>query len=128
MYREPARHFLDYPDCMREFEGLPANNLDLSLTIALPMMWLWREDLGPTEPIHLLHDASNEVSKQLRWRDYLTTRECEAFRLASGSIQFPIGIDRTEFVTSEDWAGIQLTDVIAGAFNKACQWNWAQRP
>jgi hypothetical protein len=125
---EPAKVYLGSPSTEEEIAGIPANALDLSLTFALPIMSLWREDVGPEEPILLYHDQSSAMARQSDWWEFLTGAGREQYRAAAGTIGFPIGLVNTEFVNSKDWAGVQLTDVIAGAFNRACLWEALQKP
>jgi Protein of unknown function (DUF3800) len=124
----PAKDYLNSAEAVEGLHAMPADSLDLSLAIALPLMSLWRTDLGAAEPIHLYHDRSSAMARQSLWWTYLTAPDREEYRAASGSIAFPIGIDQTEFVDSRDWAGVQLADVIAGAFNRACHWMTLQQP
>lgn len=124
---QPAKIYLSHPGVMDVIAAMPANSLDLSLTVALPMMSLWREDCGSNEPIHLLHDQSSAMGRQSAFWAYLTAVDREAYGDVGASLRFPIALDQTEFVESQKWAGIQLTDVLAGGFRRAFEWALNQK-
>lgn len=100
------------------------NSLDLSFSIALSLMGLWRGYLGNQIPIRLIHDQSSNMAKQSQWWDFLNHPDRPEFvEITSQRIVFPAGIDETLFVRDEDWAGIQLADVAAGAVHRASSWS-----
>jgi hypothetical protein len=119
----PAKIYLSHAGAAAEVAAMPADNLDLSLAVALPVMSLWREDAGSQEPIHLYHDRSSAMGRQSAWWAYLTAGDREAYGAVGSSIRFPIALDRTDFVDSHNWAGIQLSDVLAGGFRRAFEWS-----
>lgn len=124
----PVYDYLGDPDAIEDISTLPSDSLDLSLSIALPLLSLWRQDTVPTERIRLYHDQSSVMSNQSAWWTFLTAPDRTPYGTFTDTVTFPIGLDTTEFVRSEDWAGVQLVDVIAGAFTRACRWLIRQRP
>ena len=105
------------------FGTIPADALDLALTMSLNVMGSWRADLSG--PIELVHDASTNMSDQRHIWDALMNPNLPRARLGYDDhrrIEFPIAVKRTLFEPSEKWAGLQLADVTAGAFARFTRW------
>lgn len=104
---------------------IPSRALDLSLTTALPLMIEWRRECGEAEPVELIHDRSSNMSKQANVWQFLTSNDRKPYD--DGRARYPVSLDSTAFEDSKAWAGLQLTDVLAGAITSALQWAIAGR-
>jgi hypothetical protein len=93
---------------------LGKENLDLCLTLAKKVMESWGRKLGKN--IVLYHDVANNMAKQADQWEVFVSPDVEAKLVGYDrrTEQYPIGVMKTEFVPSEDWAGIQLADVLVG--------------
>lgn len=93
---------------------LGKENLEVCLSLAKSMMASWGH--GGGKPITLYHDATTNMASQSQQWDVFVSPDVEE-RLVGydrRTIQYPIGVSKTEFVTSENWAGIQLADILVG--------------
>ena len=101
----------------RLLKRLPPGALDLALTGTLRVMQTWRESVGPDENLHLVHDQSSNMARQLEQWEFLVSANRDPFRARSpaGEISYPVDVSNTELVSSKKSIGVQLADVIAGA-------------
>lgn len=93
---------------------LGKENLEVCLSLAKSMMASWGRGSG--KPITLYHDATTNMASQAHQWDVFVSPDVEE-RLVGydrRTIQYPIGVSRTKFVASENWAGIQLADILVG--------------
>lgn len=98
--------------------------LDITLSDAAYLMGLWRFE-HRDEPLHLIHDeTSNMVSQSHVWEFFMSNERTPFERQYPNGMKtfFPIAAERTEFASSLEWAGLQLADVIAGAFADGGRW------
>jgi hypothetical protein len=111
--------FLDAPirsAAEDHFERVPSDATDLALGAAVQLMGWWRTET--TDEIHVVHDATANMSRRKDIWDALTDRELAPYRQPWGSgmvVTYPIAIASTTFDASEGHDGLQLTDVLAGA-------------
>jgi len=93
---------------------LGKENLDVCLSLAKAMMASWGH--GADKSITLYHDATTNMAKQGdQWEVFVSPDvEEKLVGYDRRTIQYPIGVSKTEFVASEDWAGIQLADILVG--------------
>ena len=103
---------------------LPPRALDLSFTVALSAIYVWRQ-AGFTD-IDVVHDESTNMSRQKALWDCILSPEAPASRIgygaAEGQTQFPIGVRSTTFERSSKSAALQLADVLAGAVARWSRW------
>lgn len=120
----PVFEFVRRYDAGSFFEPAHKNALDLSFGCAQAVMSVWRGELDRGVPICLIHDQSSNMAKQSGWWEFLNHPDRpEYVEVTSHRIVFPAGIDETRFEKDEDWAGIQLADVAAGAVHRASSWS-----
>jgi hypothetical protein len=105
----------------------PENSLDIAFTHAMVMMAAWRQELSGQ--ISLIHDASTNMSKQKFIWEALMSPDLAPAEVGYDRRKwtFPIGVSKTTFEKSENWAGLQLTDVLAGAFCRAAKWAYVSQ-
>ena len=104
------------------FETIPENTLDLALTMTLSLMAEWRLEIAGR--IHLLHDMSSNMSRQKEvWDALMDPNLPPAFvGYDRRKMKFPVSVERTIFEHSQNWAGLQLSDVLAGAIDRYSKW------
>jgi len=98
--------------------GGPAG-LDIIFTTALNLMSRWRTQLG--QDFYVVHDYSSPmVAEQALW-EALPSVDVppESIGFVPKSMQFPIGVLSTTFGNSQEFIGLQLADVLAGAVAKS---------
>lgn len=106
------------------FAGRDGDHFELALTCGAFLMGAWRRDFREAH-IDLVHDqSSNMVGLRHVW-EFFMSKDRTAFERDQGrgrNTVFPIGVERTEFAPSESWAGLQLADVVAGAYADGARW------
>jgi hypothetical protein len=107
------------PLLLGEFEP---GSLDLALSAALTLMGGWRATTDDT--IDLIHDASKNMAGRADIWQKLTdvTLEPQEVGWDRRRIKLPVGLASTRFERSENYAGLQLADVISGAFAYLAKW------
>jgi hypothetical protein len=119
----PAVLLLRDPEFPTYLAVLPDRMFDLSFTCGLVLLSGWRHDLGASEPVHLVHDTSSVMAKESTWWEYLTADDRSSFSgYGAVPLVFPVSIDSTEFGREEQFVGLQLVDVVAGAITRAFTW------
>jgi hypothetical protein len=101
-----------HPD---DAERLSLDKLEIALSLTLSVIAGW-SDLHPD--MTLIHDASSNMSRQKDIWDALVSPQVPADVVGwdRRTMRFPIGVHETQFERSEDWAGLQLADIICGSF------------
>jgi len=109
------------------FDTLPANALDVAATMALLIMENWRK--VTRDSIILIHDASSNMAKQKHIWDAITSPDVPKATVGwdRRKMSFPISLDETILESSEKWAGLQLADIIAGAFTRCANWYFGKQ-
>jgi hypothetical protein len=99
--------------------SLDSSNLEFAFSVALALMDSWRNRLG--SGITLIHDESSAMSRQKSFWDALMspTAPAELVGYDHRTIQFPIGINETQFIASEESSSIQIADILAGSLAQA---------
>jgi hypothetical protein len=100
--------------------------LDLGLTAILALMHEWRQELGSiSNEITLIYDKSSAMAKFLPiWNTLAaSTNPEETVTFANHTLKFPIEVKETIPGISDEWAGLQLADIIAGAANRWAKWH-----
>lgn len=94
---------------------LPSDSLDVSLTLSLSLMANWRATT--TEDIHVIHDRSTNMARQKKFWDALTDPDARPAVIGHGSrkVVYPIAVKETKFEPASKWAGLQISDLLAGA-------------
>ncbi len=110
--------FIKYAHLRLGFEfirDLPRNMLDVGLSYALNLMALWRTDT--TEELYLIHDRSSAMSKQSAIWNALVDPNVppKVVGYDRRKMTYPIAVHDTRFEDSENYVGLQLADVLAGA-------------
>jgi hypothetical protein len=80
-------------------------------------MGRWRYE-HRDESIVLIHDRSSNMASLEHVWDFFMAKDRRPFEREWGdrSTVYPIAVERTLFEDSENWAGLQLADVVAGAY------------
>jgi hypothetical protein len=103
-------------------DRIPPHALDLSFTFGMLMMSQWRDTTK--DEIVLIHDKTSNMSKQiLEWQAVMS---CEIDEQTIGwykrKLNLPINIKETKFVSSKDWIGLQIADILAGVTTHFANW------
>ena len=106
----------------RLLDMIPDDTLDLGFTFALTIMAKWRA--GTTDAIRIIHDVSATMSKQRHIWDALMDPNLRPVEVGYDrrKMVYPISVERTDFQPSEEWAGLQLADILAGAIARQARW------
>lgn len=98
---------------------LSKEDLLVSFSIALRLISRWSEKHGSA--FEVIHDESSVMLKSLTNWDRITSSSVPKSTVGRDrrTWEFPIGVTKTTFARDEDWVGLQVADVIAGAFAKA---------
>lgn len=93
---------------------LSSSNLEFAFSLTVGVMHRWKSRLGAG--ITLVHDATAAMSRHKRYWDALMSAKApeDIIGYDRRTMEFPIGISETRFERSEDYAGLQLADVLAG--------------
>jgi Protein of unknown function (DUF3800) len=104
--------------------------LDFGPTAITALMHEWRQEIGSiSNEITLIYDKSSAMIKFLPIWNALaaSTNPEETVTFANHTLKFPLGVKETKLELSENWAGLQLADIIAGAANRWAKWHVNQR-
>jgi hypothetical protein len=98
------------------------DHLDIAVSLTLVLMSSWRQTLD--DDIVLIHDNSSAMSKERKIWDVIVDPNLPAIEVGYDrrKIQFPIRVIRTCPEDSKKWAGLQLVDILAGAFTRCARW------
>lgn len=98
---------------------LPDGALDLAMTNAMQVMATWRSRIK--DKITVIHDSSSNMSKQKNIWDAIMDKSMASKTIGYDyrKMTFPIAIEETKFDKSENFVGLQLADVVAGAAARA---------
>jgi hypothetical protein len=111
------------------YAALPANALELSLSLSLQCLYSWRRS-GIAEMV-VIYDESSYMARQKDVWDAILSPVAPPALNGRGSfaeaVQFPIGVKETRFQKSGASVGIQLADVLAGAICLWAKWLIAGR-
>ncbi len=97
---------------------LDARNLEFAFSLTVCLMHAWKQRLGTS--VTVIHDQTSAMARQRRYWDALMSHEAPADIIGYDrrTMEFPIGISETHFVPSEQFAGIQLADILAGVISE----------
>ncbi|MFB2897175.1 DUF3800 domain-containing protein [Aerosakkonemataceae cyanobacterium BLCC-F50] len=116
-------------NCFRESHSLfgyellnTSQHLDIAVTCTFTLMSLWRQDLN--DDILLIHDNSSAMAKERKIWDVIVDPNLPSDEVGYDRrrIQFPIRVVKTCPEDSKKWAGLQLVDILAGAFMRSVMW------
>ena len=109
-------------------DTFPDNPLDIVYTMTLMHMGRWRADVSSL--MELIHDQSSNMKRQKNIWDAMVNDDMPPaeFRNGSTTVKFPIALNSTRFEDSKQWAGLQLTDVFAGAVARVARWMTLGKP
>jgi hypothetical protein len=99
-----------------------ADHLDISVSLTIALMSLWRKDVK--DDLFLIHDRSSAMSKQKKIWDAIVDSQLVPVEIGYDrrKMQFPIRVVKTSSGDSKQWAGLQLVDILAGAFTTSARW------
>jgi hypothetical protein len=106
------------------FAARDGEDFEIAFTCGSFLMGAWRRDF-PEARIELVHDQSSNMAGLQHVWEFFMSKDRTAFRRDHGrgrSTVFPIGVERTDLAPSESWAGLQLADVVAGAYADGARW------
>jgi hypothetical protein len=103
-------------------DSLPKKALDVSLTAGLNMMAEWRKEID--DDIVLIHDQSSNMADQKElWEKFMDPGVPEiTIGYDRRTMKLPIAVKDTRFEPSENWAGLQLSDIVVGAAVRVLEW------
>ncbi len=106
----------------RLIDLIPPNALDLSFTFGLTMMAKWRDKIQ--SDIVLIHDQTSNMTKQIvEWKALMSSKiEEQTLGWDRRTLNLPINIKETIFDSSENWTGLQIADILAGASAHSAKW------
>lgn len=98
------------------------DHLDIAFSCTLSLMSSWRQDIE--DDIVLVHDASSAMAKERQIWDILVDSHVEPVEVGYDrrKVQFPIRVVETRSEDSKKWSGLQLVDILAGAFTQCAKW------
>ena len=98
------------------------SSLDIATSCTLSLMSYWQHDLS--EDLILIHDNSSAMAKDRRIWDVLVDHSLHPIEVGYDrrKTQFPIRVVETHPEDSKNWAGLQLADILAGAFSRSVKW------
>ena len=101
---------------------VPRDSLDIAFSNAFALVAIWSEDIPGS--ITLIHDKSSNMAKRKDiWNRILHPDIPPALvGYDRRTMRFPIRVKRTVFENSENWAGLQLVDILAGAMSRWMTW------
>lgn len=72
----------------------------------------------------LIHDQSSNMARLDHiWSFYMAKDRLPYERdWGNRTVIYPIGVEETTFAGSSEWAGLQLADLVAGAFADGARW------
>lgn len=98
------------------------DHLDIAVSLTLLLMSLWQQDLN--DGIVLVHDDSSAMARERKIWDAIVDPNLPSIEVGYDrrKTQFPIGVIKTCPEDSRSWAGLQLADILAGAFTRCARW------
>ncbi len=98
------------------------SSLDIATSCTLSLMTSWQDYLN--EDLTLIHDNSSAMAKDRKIWDILVNPNLPSIEVGYDrrKTQFPIRVVETHPEDSKNWAGLQLADILAGAFSKSARW------
>lgn len=107
----------------RRLHELPDNALDVALSVLVALVVYWRR--RSDGPFEVIHDQSTNLAKNRRIWDWLSSPEQQKVTLGFGDYRdmpLPLNVTRTEFAKSQDHAGLQIADLLAGGNMEICRY------
>jgi len=98
------------------------DHLDIAVSLTLNLISLWQQDLN--DGIVLVHDDSSAMARERKIWDAIVDPNLPSIEVGYDrrKAQFPIGVIKTCPEDSKNWAGLQLADILAGAFTRCVRW------
>lgn len=98
------------------------DHLDIAVSLTLSLMSLWQQDLD--DDIVLIHDNSSAMARERKIWDVVVDPNLPSIEVGYDirKTQFPIRVIKTCPEDSRSWAGLQLADILAGAFTRCARW------
>ena len=98
---------------------LSKNDLRVTFPTTLSVMSRWGE--RHCGGFDVIHDQSSALLKNFELWAKATSKDVPQATVGMDrrTMQYPIGVSKTEFASDEDYAGLQLADIVAGAFARA---------
>ena len=96
--------------------------LDITVSSILLLMNSWQKDIN--ENIILIHDKNSAMAKAREMWDALVDPSLPSVEVGYDRRKtiFPIRVAQTYPEDSKSWAGLQLVDILAGAFTHSARW------
>lgn len=112
----------------RDLSLISKSELDVYMSSSLLLMAKWRNQIDGS--INLFHDENKDMSTRADIWTALTSPDNPPQTLGydSRTMKFPIAIDKTEFLSSNNSIGIQLADVVSGAYTYYAKWVNRKKP
>ena len=104
---------------LAEYFEIPDKSIDLSFSTFLAQVVGWQA--ARAEKFEIIHDASTNTQGNAITFEALSDPALEKELLGQGDsrdIEVPLRVGSLNFYSSKDFAGIQIADCLAGAFNE----------
>lgn len=98
------------------------DHLDITVSLTLVLMTQWRQDTN--DDLILIHDRSSAMARQKKIWDAIVNPNLKPIEVGYDrrKTKFPISVIKTCAEDSKSWAGLQLVDILAGAFTRCARW------
>jgi len=99
-----------------------SDHLDIAVSLTLVLMSLWQKDAN--DNLVLIHDRSSAMAKEKKIWESIVDPQLAPIEIGYDrrKMQFPIRVVKTSSEDSKKWAGLQLADILAGAFTTSARW------
>jgi len=131
---EPIDYFFDFlrachykwgPSMLKR---IPKGVLEIGFSYAFALAGRWSDE--SETPLVFVHDSSSEMARsRLIWNRIVHPSVPPAtVGWDRRKMNFPLKVEKTFFDRSENWAGLQLADILAGSINRCMKWFVAGKP
>lgn len=102
---------------------IPKNSLEFAFAEAFTLVAEWSKTI--TGNFIVTHDASSNMAKNKKAWDKVINPDVppKVVGYDRRKMIFPIRVNKTDFAKSQEFAGLQLTDIMAGAMARCIIWN-----
>jgi len=102
--------------------SIPKESLEIAFSLALNLVAEWSKSI--TGNFSLVHDKSSNMAKNKKVWDKILHPDAtpKVVGYDRRKMYFPIRVERTDFEDSQDFAGLQLADIMAGAMARCLEW------
>ena len=112
-------HFRNGPQRLR---AIPKDSLEISFAEAFNLVSYWSKEIYGN--FSLVHDQSSNMARNKKTWDKVLHPDVpnKIVGYDRRTMSFPIRTEKTDFERSQDFAGLQLVDILAGAMARCLKW------